>query len=52
MYFEKHAWFRKQNFLFTAEPLVLRADNFLINAEMIIKPQADVIVTVKDSEVE
>ena len=52
MYFEKQSWFRKQNFLFTAEPLVLRADNFLINAEMIIKPQADVIVTVKDSEVE
>ena len=52
MYFEKQSWFRKQNFLFTPEPLVLKSENFLINGKMIIKPQADVVITVNELEVE
>ena len=50
MYFEKQSWFRRQNFLFTPEPLVLKAENFQVNAKMIIKPQADVIIIVEELE--
>ena len=52
MYFEKQSWFRKQNFLFTPEALVLKTENLQINAKMIIKPQAEVVITVKDLEME
>ena len=52
MYFEKQSWFKRQNFLFTSEDLVLKSENFLINAKMIIRPQADVIITVEELELE
>ena len=52
MYFEKQSWFRKQNFLFNPEAMVLKTENLLINAKMIIKPQAEVVITVNDLETE
>ena len=52
MYFEKQSWFRKQNFLFNPEAMVLKTENLLINAKMIIKPQAEVVITLNDLESE
>ena len=52
MYFEKQTWFRKQNFLFNPEAMVLKTENLMINAKMIIKPQAEVVITVNDLETE
>ena len=52
MYFEKQSWFRKQNFLFNPEALVLKTENLLINAKMIIKPQSEVVITLNDLESE
>ena len=52
MYFEKQSWFRKQNFLFNPEAMVLKTENLMINAKMIIKPQAEVVITVNDLETE
>ena len=52
MYFEKQSWFRKQNFLFNPDAMVLKTENLLINAKMVIKPQAEVVITVTDLEAE
>ena len=41
-------WFKKKNFMFNTDPLVMKADRFLISATMIIKPQTDVMVTIEE----
>ena len=48
MFFERQPWFKKQNFMFSPDPLVLRADRFLITAVMVIKPQTDIFITVEE----
>ena len=48
MFFERpQAWFKRKNFLFNTDPLVMKADRFLISATMNIKPQTDIKVTVE-----
>lgn len=48
IYFERQPWFKKKNFMFNTDPLVMKADRFLISATMIIKPQTDVMVTIEE----
>ena len=48
MFFERQPWFKKQNFMFSPDPLVLRADRFLITAVMVIRPQTDIFITVEE----
>ena len=50
MFFERQPWFKKQNFMFSPDPLVLRADRFLVTAVMVIRPQTDIFITVEDLE--
>ena len=50
MYFESQPWFRRQNFQYNDNPLVLKADNFTITATMKIRPQADVYVTIQEEQ--
>ena len=48
MFFERpQPWFKRKNFLFNNDPLVMKADKFLISATMSIKPQTDINVTVE-----
>ena len=48
MFFERpQPWFKRKNFLFNNDPLVMKADKFLISAKMVIKPQTDVHVSVE-----
>ena len=48
MFFERQPWFKKQNFMFSPDPLVLKADRFLVTAVMVIRPQTDIFITVEE----
>ena len=49
MYFEQQPWFKRQNFRYDLNPLVVTAYNFTITATMNVKPQADVVVTIENN---
>ena len=49
MYFESQPWFKRQNFRYNNNDLVVTAYNFTITATMNIRPQADVNVTIEDN---
>ena len=49
MFFERQQpWFKRQNFMFNNDPMVMKADRFLICAQMNPKPQTDIIVTIEE----
>jgi len=50
MYFEKHPWFRRQNFQYDDNPMVVQAERFTITATMQIRPQADVFITIEEEQ--
>ena len=49
MFFERQQpWFKRQNFMFNNDPMVMKADRFLICAQMNPRPQTDIIVTIEE----
>ena len=49
MFFERQQpWFKRQNFMFNNDPMVMKADRFLICAQMNPKPQTDIVVTIEE----
>ena len=49
MFFERQQpWFKRQNFMFNTDPMVMKADRFLICAQMNPRPQTDIIVTIEE----